>query len=108
MATPYIKNGTPVGTTSLCRTCTYAHIMTGCRESEQVTMCNGVHPNIVVPFLIYECTHFYDKNRPTWQQMQDLALDVVTTPMKPVGFKTGPGFVQTTLVRPSVADEGND
>ena len=105
MGKPYVKGGTPVGTTSLCKTCSYAHIMTGYRESEQVTMCNAIHPNIIVPFLMYECSGYYDKNRPTWNQMQKLAIDVVTTPIKPVGFKSGPGFTQTTLV---VADDDDE
>jgi hypothetical protein len=108
MSKPNIKGGTPVGTTSLCKTCSYAHIMTGYRESEQVTMCDEVHPNIVVPFVIYECTSYYDKSRPSWKQMEDLAIDVVTTPIKPVGFKSGPGFTQTTLVRPKVTDDDDD
>lgn len=89
MGRPYIKDGTPSGSTSLCRTCTSAHIMRGYRESEQVTMCNDVHPNIVVPFPIYECSNYYDKNRPSWKQMSELAIDVVPAPLKPVGFKTG-------------------
>jgi len=108
MGKPYVKGGTPVGTTSLCKTCSYAHIMTGYRESELVTMCNEVNPNIVVPFVIYECTSYYDKNRPNWEQMEKLAIDVVTTPMKPVGFKSSPGFTQTTLVRPIVTDDDDD
>ena len=29
-----IKNGTPVGSVSLCNTCSYAQIMTGFKESE--------------------------------------------------------------------------
>ena len=66
--------------------------MTGYRESERLPICNGVHPNIVVPFNIYECTGYYDKNRPSWEQMEKLAIDVDTAPMKPVGFKTGTGF----------------
>ena len=71
--------------------------MTGYRESEMVTMCDNVSPNIVVPFVIYECTGYYDKNRPSWKEMKDLALDVTPSPLKPVGFKTGVG--STTTVR---------
>lgn len=83
--------------------------MTGYRESEQVIMCERVHPNMVVPFLIYECTGYYDKNRPTWQQMKDLALDVTPAPLKPVGFKTGTGFVTSVkLTRPADDDDDND
>jgi hypothetical protein len=84
MGKAYIKGGTPIGSDSLCKTCSYAHIMTGYRESEMVTMCSEVNPNIVVPFLIYECSSYYDKNRPNWEQMEKLAIDVAPAPMKPV------------------------
>lgn len=93
MSRAYIKGGTPVGSESLCRTCTHAHIMIGYRESEMVTVCTDVHPNIVLPFKIYDCTGYQDKNHPSWQQMQDLAIDVATSPLKPVGFKTNAGFL---------------
>ena len=63
--------------------------MRGFRESEQVTICDWVSPNLPVPFPVYDCTGFYDKNRPSWKQMEDLAIDVVPGPLKPVGFKTG-------------------
>ena len=89
MSKPYIKNGTPVGSESLCRTCSYAVTLTGYRESEQLTMCTRVHPNIVLPFTVNTCTGYYDKNRPTYQQMQKLAIDVTPAPLKPVGFKVG-------------------
>jgi hypothetical protein len=65
MSKGYVKGGTPIGSESLCRTCSNAQIMTGYRESEMVTMCNGVHPNIVVPFRMHECTGYHDKNKPT-------------------------------------------
>ena len=106
MGKPYIKGGTPVGSASLCKTCSYAHIMTGYRESEMITMCNDVHPNIVVPFLIYECTGYYDKNRPNWKQMEDLAIDVTPAPLKPVGFKVGVGFHEAAIAR--VRADGSD
>jgi len=89
MSKPYIKGGTPVGSESLCKTCCYAHIMTGYRESESITMCNEVNPNIVVPFVIYECSGYYDKNRPSWKQMERLAINVTPGPLKKVGFKVG-------------------
>ena len=99
MSRAYIKGGTPVGTDSLCRTCTHAQIMAGYRESERVTICTGVHPNIVLPFKIYDCTSYEDKNRPSWEQMRELAIDVATSPLKPVGFKIGTGFLR------DIADE---
>ncbi len=91
MSKPYIKGGTPVGSESLCRTCTSAHIMTGYRESEMVTICECVSPNMVIPFRIYECTGYYDKNRPNWQQMEKLAIDVSPGPMKKVGSRSASG-----------------
>ena len=97
MSKGYVKGGTPVGSESLCRTCCYAHIMTGYRESEMITMCNEVNPNIVVPFRIYECSSYYDKNRPNWEQMQKLAIHVSAGNPKPVGFKVGAGFGETTV-----------
>ena len=79
--------------------------MTGYRESEMVTMCSGIHPNIVVPFRIYECTGYHDKNKPTWQQMQKLAIHVSAGNPKPVGFKVGVGFLDTRKVVPAEDDE---
>ena len=108
MGKAYVKGGTPVGSESLCRTCNSAHIMVGYRESEMVTMCNDVHPNIVVPFRIYECSGYYDKNRPTWQQMEKLAIDVTPAPMKPVGFKVGVGFHETAVPRKVVVPADDD
>lgn len=93
MSRAYIKGGTPVGSQSLCKTCANAHIMTGYRESEMVTVCTSVGPNVVVPFNIYDCTGYYDKNRPNYEQMQKLAIDVrPSSTLKPVGFKVGIGF----------------
>ena len=72
-------------------------------------MCDHVYPAIVVPFRIYECSGYYDKNRPTWQQMEKLAIDVTPAPMKPVGFKVGVGFHDTAVPRKSTepADDDN-
>ncbi len=102
MGKAYIKNGTPVGTESLCKTCTSALIFAGYRESEQMTMCTWVHPNIVLPFTVNTCTGYYDKNRPSYQQMQKLAIDVAPAPLKPVGFKVGVGFHEAATVKTRV------
>src|SRR5437588_12855147 len=103
MGKSYIKGGTPVGSESLCRTCSWSHIMSGYRESEQITRCSFAEPHMTVPFTIHECSRFYDKNRPSWQQMEKLAIHV--TPTKPVGFKTGPGF---SPVKVTVGSESED
>ena len=72
-----------------------------------VTICIRVDPNIVVPFQMYECTGYYDKNRPTWQQMEKLAIHVSPGSPKPVGFKVGAGFGETS-VRVAVNGEEED
>jgi len=108
MGKAYIKGGTPVGSESLCRTCTNVHIMIGYRESEMVTMCSAIHPNIVVPFLIYECSSYYDKNRPSWKQMEDLAITVTPGPLKPVGFKVGVGFHEAAIARVDTNEDDDD
>jgi hypothetical protein len=108
MGKAYVKGGTPVGSASLCRTCVNAQIMTGFRESELVTICDNVQPNLVVPFNVYECTGYYDKNRPSWKQMQDLAIDIVPKTLKPVGFKTGAGFGTTFEVTVGARDDDED
>jgi len=88
MSKLYIKNGTPIGNESLCRTCSYAQIITGYRESELITICTDVHPNLRLAFAVHKCSSYYDKYRPTWKQMEDLAIDVTPAPLKPVGFKS--------------------
>ncbi|HEV2577672.1 MAG TPA: hypothetical protein VGU25_10715 [Acidobacteriaceae bacterium] len=80
--------------------------MTGFRESELITICDNVRPNLVVPFNVYECTGYYDKNRPSWDEMKKLAIHVEPhSTLKPVGFKTGVGFTQATSVRVGADDE---
>jgi hypothetical protein len=68
-------------------------------------MCTWVHPNIVLPFTVNTCTGYYDKNRPSYKQMQDLAIDVTPTPLKPVGFKVGVGFHEAATVKTRVIVE---
>lgn len=82
--------------------------MIGYRESERITLCNYPAPSMVIPFSIYECSNYHDKNRPTWKQMQDLALEIDTGPLKPVGFKTGAGFQASVRLRPAVEDDDDD
>jgi hypothetical protein len=82
--------------------------MTGYRESEMITVCTRVHPNPVLPFRVHECTSYYDKNRPSWKQMEDLAIDISPAPLKPVGFKVGIGFHESSTVRTRVSVEDVD
>lgn len=82
-----IKGGTPVGSASLCRTCSWAHIMSGYRESEMLVICTDLSPNVAIPFTVRECTAYNDKNRPDWDEMEKLAIHVQPIRIgKPKGF----------------------
>jgi hypothetical protein len=85
-----VKNGTPIGSAHLCKSCTWGHVITGYRESDLLVMCTGTAPNIVVPFAVYECTGFNDKHKPTFDEMKRLALHVqpVRVSRKTAGFRT--------------------
>lgn len=90
MSAIYVKNGTPVDAQSKCASCLHAHILRGFRESEEVVYCTVTYgPALVVPFKVYECSSYLDRNRPTWKQMEELAIDVLplsSSSAKPAGF----------------------
>jgi len=89
MATIYVKNGTPTTAQSKCASCVHVHMVRGFRESEEIVLCTyGYGPPLNVPFKVYECSNHLDRNRPTWKQMEDLAIDVLpTSSAKPAGFR---------------------
>jgi hypothetical protein len=85
-----MKGATAVGSELLCRTCIHGLVLRGYRESEQMVRCTFANPAFVVPFPVAECTEYYDRNRPSWDSMQKLAVKVTANPkMKPVGFRVG-------------------
>ncbi len=106
-----IKGGTPVGSTSKCTSCTWAHIMRGFRESEMLVFCECVTPNVLVPFKVSECSAFSDVNRPSWEQMEKLAIEVrPAASMKPAGFRlvtlpTSDESEDENVVEPAIATE---
>jgi hypothetical protein len=82
-----VKNGTAVGSQSRCEACAHSHILQGFRESEEVTYCYYA-TLMVVPFKVRECSNFQDKARPTWEQMEELAIEIRPTPtLKSAGFR---------------------
>jgi hypothetical protein len=85
----FVKNGTPVGEQSKCASCTHAHILRGFRESEEIVYCTfSFRQLLVVPFKVRECSNHSDKTRPTWEQMEDLAIQILPTSFaKPAGFR---------------------
>jgi hypothetical protein len=89
VTTIFVKNGTPVGEQSKCASCNHAHILQGFRESEEIVYCAFVLDRpFQVPFKVRECSNYADKHRPTWEQMQDLAIEISPiSSAKPAGFR---------------------
>src|SRR5215467_12051574 len=76
---------------SLCHACYWAHIQRGFRESEESVFC-CFSKFRAVPFKVADCTDFSNKNVPTREQMERMALIIPTRPArKPSGF-AGIGF----------------
>lgn len=76
---------------SLCRACYWAHIQKGFRESEEAVFCcfsrfRGV------PFKVADCTDFSNKNVPTREQMEKIALIIPTKPARRAWGFAGVGF----------------
>jgi hypothetical protein len=72
---------------SLCCACYWAHIQKGFRESEEAVFCcfSKFRP---VPFKVADCTDFSNKNVPTREQMENIALIIPTKPArKATGFR---------------------
>ena len=101
-----VKNGTPLGNDHLCKRCTWGQCMTGYRESDFVVICTNTSPNFKVPFTMLDCSGFSDKHRPSWQQMQKLALEIAPTR---ISTRTA-GFSTVTRLQPirRVADDDDE
>ncbi len=42
---------------------------------------------LLVPFKVRECSNYWDKHRPSWKQMQELAIDILPiSSAKTAGF----------------------
>jgi len=93
-----VKNGTPVGTEHLCRSCTHGQFTTGYRESDLMVICTNPSPARVVPFSVYECTEYWDRSRPGWEQMEKLAIDFNEGHRKPTQGFRGSGFARVPVV----------
>jgi len=103
-----VKNGTPMGSDHLCRSCSHGQYMTGYRESEVLVICGNVTPAMVVPFPVYECSGYWDRNRPDWEQMRALAIDFSESRRKPTpGFRQK-GFAGVPVVVPDDDEDADD
>lgn len=70
----FMRNGTPVGNASLCRTCRHAHIQLGFADSEIEVRCGFHYENPrLVPFAVRECTDYASKIVPSMYEMEKMA-----------------------------------
>lgn len=99
-----VKNGTPVGDAHLCKRCTWGQIVSGYRESDLLVICTNVSPNLVVPFTVLDCSEFSDRNRPTFEQMNRLAIRVNSARLS---ARTR-GFQAVTRIQPVRVDDDED
>jgi|SRR3954447_1814073 len=99
MVTLKVNNGTPLAGPHLCRNCSRGQFTTGYRESDLFVVCTNSSPARVVPFAVRECTDYEDRNRPDWEQMEKLALDLTAevTRRPTPGFR-GAGFATVPVV----------
>ena len=84
----HMRNEVPLQP-SRCDSCQHAHVIVGYRESEAMVFCNFVYEQLIpVQFKVRECSNYSDKNRPTWEQMKDLALPIKeATTARATGFR---------------------
>ena len=83
-----VKNGTPAGHAHLCKSCNWGQVVAGYRESDLLVVCMNTSPNLAVPFTVFDCSEFSDKRKPTWDEMEKLAIAVepARVSMKTRGF----------------------
>ena len=85
----YVKNGTPVNGASLCETCSRGFIARGYSETELVVVCRALWPERRMWFPVRACTAYIEKNKPTFKEMEDIALV-----LDRVALKRDAGFVR--------------
>ena len=103
-----LKNATPVGGEHLCRSCSNGQFTVGYRESDVLAICTNAHPSRLVPFPVYECTDYQDRNRPDWNQMQKLALCFGEARRKATPGFRGSGFARVPAIVEDEEDEDED
>jgi hypothetical protein len=103
-----VKNGTPEGNVHLCRNCSNGQFTVGYRESEALVICTNSSPALRVPFPVYECTGFWDRNRPDYEAMTKLALNFSVGRRKAItGFRDS-GFARIPAVAKGEPEDAED
>jgi len=103
-----VKNGTPEGNVHLCRNCGNGQFTVGYRESDVLVICTNSSPALRVTFPVYECTGFWDRNRPGYDEMTKLALNFGGGRRKPItGFRDS-GFARIPAVAKGEPEDAED
>ena len=103
-----VKNGTPVGNVHLCRNCSNGQFTVGYRESEVLVLYTNSSPSLRVPFPVYECTGFWDRNRPDYDEMTKLALNFSEGHRKAItGFRNS-GFARIPAAAENEVEDVED
>ncbi len=92
-----VIDGTPEGCTSLCRTCTRAHIITGFRATEEEVFCRYFYLERQIRFPVRECSFYEDKRIASREAMEEIAWTLKSTTTKPlqnVGFVSRQQFTE--------------
>jgi hypothetical protein len=85
----YVKNGTPVNGPSLCESCSRAFSARGYGETELVVVCQALWPQRRMHFPVRACTAYIEKNKPTFDEMEEIAIV-----LDKVALKRDAGFVR--------------
>ena len=87
MVTIKVKGGTPEGCESLCRTCSYGHVIKGFRASEEEVYCRYFFLEREIHFPVSQCTFYEDRRLASKKEMEDIAWILRTDmPRRRVGF----------------------
>lgn len=87
---------------SLCRTCRWAHIQRGFRQSEETIFCEYATLRRV-HFKVAECTDYIDKTVPSRSEMESIAYLINVQPARKRS-----GFVSTVGFSAEIAEEKDD
>ena len=85
-----VYGGTPVGEESRCDTCSRSRVIKGYSESERIVICDRFWKPLFVPFKVAECSEYFDKRLPDFEDLEEIALDVTKERVRKVsGFVVG-------------------
>jgi hypothetical protein len=73
-----VKNEIQFAYESLCHSCSKAQIVEGYRESERIIFCMNNDSKSTIPFRVRECTAYNNRDLSGWEQLERLAIDVLT------------------------------